>query len=131
MLPVRLLVLVAVTTGLLGCSDRPVEIEEEGESHRHLAEAYCRDWCTFWYDCEPVLANSSVAECRNGCETDEAWDWTDECGDIKWAFRECRLSLSCDEARNDPEIPGADDPCGDYYDELVLRDCWNDRRHGR
>lgn len=125
------LLLAAMTAALIACSDRTVELEDEGESHRHLAEAYCRDWCTWWYDCEPAFANSPVADCRESCEGSESWDWTDECGGIMWEYLECRQSLTCEEARDDPEVPGADDPCGDDYDELVLGDCWNDPLHGR
>lgn len=127
---VRALILRVATAALLvGCSER--RVEEERESHRHLAAEYCKDWCTFWTACEPTLADWPVSDCRESCEGDEAWDWTDECGDIMWEYLDCRASLTCEDARNDPEIPGTDDPCGHYYEDLVVKDCWNDRRHGR
>lgn len=128
---VRALILRVATAALLvvGCSER--RVEEERESHRHLAAKYCEDWCTFWTACEPTLADWPVSDCRESCEGDEAWDWTDECGDIMWEYLDCRASLTCEVARNDPEILGTDDPCEHYYQDLVIKDCWNDRRHGR
>lgn len=126
---VRAWILLAAMAALAACSNRPVE--DEGENHRHLAEEYCHDWCAFWYDCEPAFANEPVAECRASCEGSQSWDWTDECGDIMWEYLECRASLSCEIARDDPEIPGTDDPCAHYYEELVLRECWDDELHRR
>ena len=56
---VRALVLRVATAALLvGCSER--RVEEERESHRHLAEEYCKSWCTFWTACEPTLADWPV-----------------------------------------------------------------------
>ena len=110
------------------CSAR--DIEEQGQGRRHLAAQWCEDWCTFWLDCEPALAEWPVDECRASCEGDEAWDWTDHCGDLKWAERECRADASCEELRNDPEIPGGDDPCKEFVDALVIEQCTYDRPHG-
>jgi hypothetical protein len=113
----------AVAGVLGGCSARVVEDEEEDRSHRHLAAEYCEQWCTFWYGCEPVFEGRPVSVCQESCESDEAWDWTDECGDLKWEFLECRLSLECEEARDDPEVPGTDDPCQPHVDELLIAGC--------
>lgn len=125
----RALAVALVVTGVLGgCSDRTVE--EPRQSHRHLAAEYCEDWCTFWYACEPVFEGRPVSECQESCEGDESWDWTDECGDLKWGFRQCRLSLECEEARDDPEIPGSDDPCQPWWDEIWIQECTYDRPHG-
>ena len=84
-------------SALVACSAR--ELEEEGESRRHLAAQWCEDQCTFLRECEPTRFLTPVTECQQSCESDEAWDWTDECGDIKWAFRECSASASCEEHR--------------------------------
>lgn len=125
---VRSLVLVlAVALVLAGCSDR--EIEEPRESHRHLAEQWCADWCPYWVVCETVL-EWSVDECLASCEGDEWWDWTDECGDIRWEYNECIAAQTCEDARDDPDIPGTDDPCQSYLDELVIKECRYDRPHG-
>jgi hypothetical protein len=110
---------------LAACSDRA--IEEERPSRRHLAAQWCEDWCTFWYACEPILHGRPVSECQERCEGDEAWDWTDHCGDLKWEVRECLASVTCEEARDDPEIEGADNPCQPYYDELVIQRCTYER----
>ena len=113
--------MLVLTLALGGCSAR--DIEEDRPSRRHLAAEWCEDWCTFWYDCEPALEGMPVSGCRERCESDEAWDWTDECGDIIWAYRECKDEQTCEELRDDPEIPGADNPCQSHYDEFMLRGC--------
>jgi hypothetical protein len=127
-MPRALAFLLAAAMALPGCSDRPVA--EERESHRHLAQEWCADWCPFWYACEPAYADQPVSECQASCEGDEWWDWTDECGDIRWEVHECWGSLTCEEALNDPDIPGTDDPCQPYLDELVIKECTYDRPHG-
>ncbi|MCX4241343.1 hypothetical protein [Paraliomyxa miuraensis] len=106
---------------LAACSAR--EVEEEQPSRRHLAAQWCEDWCTFWYDCEPFFEGMSTQGCRERCEADEAWDWTDECGDIIWGYHECVTMQSCEDMRDDPDIPGADNPCQSYYDEFALQGC--------
>lgn len=122
----RLVVLLALV--IAACSDR--DIEGERPSHRDHAAEWCEDWCTFWYACEPTLRDASVSGCQERCESDEAWDWTDECGDIRAEYRECLDSLSCEEARDDPEIEGVDNPCQAHLDELVIRRCTYGLPHG-
>jgi hypothetical protein len=112
---------------LAACSDR--EIGEERPSRRHLAAEWCEDWCTFWHACEPILHDVPVSDCQERCEGDEAWDWTDACGDIIAEYRDCLDSLSCEEARDDPEIVGVDDPCQPHLDEFLIRRCTYDRAH--
>ena len=115
---------------LAACSAR--DIEEEPQSHRHLAAEWCEDWCTFWYDCEPFFDAHGlpVSGCQESCEADEWWDWTDECGTMKWELHECLESLTCEEALDDPDIPGTDNPCQPYFDDLVIHRCTYDRPHG-
>jgi len=105
----------------LGCSARALP-EEEGESRRHLAAQWCEDWCTFWYDCRPDPTGQSSGACRENCESDEAWDRTDECGDIRWEYRECTTSMTCEEhleALDRREIF----PCQYLWNEYVLEGC--------
>lgn len=118
-----LLALVVLAGG--GCGPG---VEEPGHDHRQYAEA----WCThdqkmvLWCGREPrddgereELA-SRVAQ----CEALPEWDWTDECGDLKWTWNQCFASLTCDEWRarlnfdpHDPPASIADvDPC--YPDQL-------------
>ena len=120
---------VLLALALAACSAR--DIEEEPPSRRHLAAAWCEDWCTFWYACEPFFHEHGlpVSDCQESCEDDEAWDWTDECGDIKAEYRDCMDSLTCEEARDDPDVPGVDNPCQPHLDELVLERCTYDRPH--
>lgn len=113
---------------LAACSDR--DIEEERPSRRHLAAEWCEDWCTFWHACEPTLRDVPVSRCQATCEGDEAWDWTDECGDIIADYRECLDSLTCEDARDDPEIEGVDNPCQSHYTEFAARGCTYDQPHG-
>lgn len=110
------------------CSAR--EIEEEGQSRRHLAAQWCEDFCTFWYDCEPLFADLPVEDCQASCEDDEAWDWTDHCGDLKWEYRQCKAEASCEELRDDPEIPGADNPCEEHFIAFIAAQCRYDRPRG-
>jgi hypothetical protein len=122
----RLLALL-LALALAACSDR--ELDEDPPSHRHLAAQWCEDWCTFWTACEPAASDWPVADCRESCEGDEWWDWTDECGEIKWDYHECAVSLTCEEALDDPEIPGTDSPCQPHLDDLVIQRCTYDRPH--
>lgn len=122
------LLAVMLALALVACSDR--EIEEEPRSRRHLAAQWCEDWCTFWHACEPILHDVPVSQCQERCEGDEAWDWTDHCGDLHWEALECLASLTCEEALDDPEIEGADNPCQPHYDELSVQRCTYDRPHG-
>lgn len=113
---------------LAACSAR--DLEEEPPSHRHLAAEWCEEWCTFWHACEPILHDVPVSDCRESCEGDEWWDWTDECGDMRWDAHECLSALTCEEARDDPEILGTDNPCQPHFDMLVVHRCTYDQPHG-
>lgn len=121
-----LVVLLALV--IAACSDRG--IEDERPSHRHHAAEWCEDWCTFWYACEPTLRDASVSDCRESCEGDEWWDWTDQCGEMRWEAYDCLASLTCEEALDDPEIEGNDNRCQPHFDELVVHACTYDRPHG-
>lgn len=90
---------VALAGGLLGivaaCGP---DVEPRGDCHRHLAEEWCREWFDFVGDCSTNtwpedLRRSESAE----CEANEAWDWTDECGDLFWARLDCMSTeIPCD-----------------------------------
>jgi hypothetical protein len=115
--PLALLLALAAASG---CSAR--RVEDEGQSRRHLAAQWCEDWCTFWYGCRAALMGKPTDECKDRCESDEAWDRTDECGDIRWEFRECNQSLTCEEhleALDKEELF----PCQHLYNEYVLQGC--------
>lgn len=114
-------VAVFVALSAMGCSARG--IEDEGQSRRHLAAEWCEDWCTFWYACEPLYAGSPVSECQRSCEGDEAWDWPDECGDIKWKYRECLDSHTCEELLGDPDNTYATPVCQRHMNEFVGKGC--------
>lgn len=109
-----------LAAAVLGCSAR--EVEEEGESRRHLAAQWCEDWCTFWYDCDPTYEGRPTDECRENCEADDDWDRTDICGDIRWEYRECKASMTCEEhlqAMDAEEVW----PCQPIEGEYLLEDC--------
>lgn len=98
--------------------------------HRHLAEEYCREWIDFVARCSTSPWSEELRQReRDECEADEAWDWTDWCGDRKWEWRECRLdSIPCEEW---PEVQS--DPYDDYCAEekdAFLRKCLYTEDHG-
>jgi len=116
-----LLTALALAAAVLGCSAR--EVEEEGESRRHLAAQWCEDWCEFWYDCEPAYEGRRTDECQESCEADEAWDWTDECGDLRWAYRECKDTKTCEDFLAAADDPMATPPCQEHLTEFVRQGC--------
>lgn len=87
------------------------------DNHRHLAEEWCRQWVDFQEQCTyggPFeFTDEAKLERRAGCESDPAWDWTDECGDLKWEALSCSSSLTCEEyqIRSNPETPPDLWPC--------------------
>lgn len=84
--------------------------------HRDLAEEYCRDWAEFLEECySDVPWSEDITQmARDECEADEAWDWTDECGDRFWAVRECALT----------EIPCEEMPTHSFYDDPYCNEEW-------
>lgn len=79
--------------GGLACGPKIVE------SHRQFAEEWCSDWMEFVSECSeagPWSEDLTERE-RAECEADEWWDWTDECGDLRWAWHQCMFTIPCDQ----------------------------------
>jgi hypothetical protein len=111
-------VVVLVCLAGIACGPEPAK-----ESHRHLAAAWCRQNIELRETCG---ANAPIDLIDEGlqvkCEGNSAWDWTDECGDLFWAWQECKHSVSCEEfpyIGNAGMIEGEPSPCAE--EQLAFR----------
>ena len=87
------LTLVGAIGGAVACEPKVKE------SHRHLAEDYCRERVEYWSRCNGsgnLWPDDLKQEEFDECVADEAWDWTDECGDIAWELRQCQAEVPCE-----------------------------------
>lgn len=102
----------------VACTDRKIE-----ENRRHLAAAWCSDWCSFYEACQPSqIPFATQEECRADCEGDETWDWTDRCGDVHMEYRDCLSGITCEELEanwTDHE----NDPCREKANATNLDGC--------
>jgi hypothetical protein len=93
------------------------------ESHRDKAEKYCRDYTEKRERCgtpDVPWPDDLRQRERDKCEEDEAWDWTDECGDLYWEKRQCRLNVSCEDW---PAASMPDDTFCEEEDNAFYRKC--------
>jgi hypothetical protein len=67
-------------------------------SHRRYAEEHCRERIEFVSRCSTngPWSDFLVQREYDKCVDDEWWDWTDECGELRWAWMECFLTIPCD-----------------------------------
>lgn len=118
----RLGVVLGVTIGGTGAGATVACEQKVKESHRHLAEEYCNELVDEFVRCDSTPETPWVEDARqdlfDGCVSDPAWDWTDECGEKFWTKRQCRLN----------EVPCEEWDSFDWYESGWCHDEYEDFR---
>ena len=107
--------------GMLGACGP--EVRNPGESHRHLAEEWCRENVDHQEKCKGHdYSEETKAEKRARCEAGPRWDWTDECGDYFWEYSRCVLDTTCEEYARIGG-PREHDPCQVEEEATYSNEC--------
>mgnify|MGYP001482487658 CR=1 FL=1 len=116
------LMMTAVALGLVVGSCGPSR--ENETSHRHLAAEFCARIIDLQDICQERPGQEEIRQLRRDeCESDPAWDWTDECGDKFFDYISCIDEMTCDEYLLVWDRPPEGHACQDVETAFYGGDC--------